>query len=108
MSAPAAELMPADQSMALAEFARACKSATRSVSLYPGTHPAIAAALSRVTSTAKRLTASGDLALGVHPEMLVVEGRVASRPDAAIGGEPFRGPGDAGERCRNCGMGARV
>ena len=85
LSAPAAELMPADQSTALAEFARACKSATRSVSLYPGTHPAIAAALSRVTSAAKRLTAGGDLALGVHPEMLVVEGRVASRPDAAIG-----------------------
>jgi HEAT repeat protein len=85
LPAPAAEPMPADQSTALAEFARACKSAARSVSLYPGTHPAIAAALSRVTSAGKRLTAGGDLAIGVHPDMLVVEGRVPSRPDAAIG-----------------------
>ena len=32
--------MPADQSLALAEFARACKAAARAVSLYPGAHPA--------------------------------------------------------------------
>jgi HEAT repeat protein len=85
LSAPVAEPMPADQSTALAEFARACKSATRSVSLYPGTHPAIAAALSRITAAGKRLTAGGDVTLGVHPDMLVVEGRVPSRPDASIG-----------------------
>jgi hypothetical protein len=77
--------MPADQSTALIEFARACKSAARSVSMYPGTHPAIAVALSRVTSTGKRLTSSGDVTLGVHPDMIVVEGRVPARPDAAIG-----------------------
>jgi HEAT repeat protein len=77
--------MPADQSIALIEFARACKSAARSVSMYPGTHPAIAVALSRVTSTGKRLTSSGDVTLGVHPDVIVVEGRVPARPDAAIG-----------------------
>jgi HEAT repeat protein len=77
--------MPADQSTALAEFARACKSAARCVSLYPGTHPAIATALSRITSAGKRLTGAGDVTLGVHPDMLVVEGRVPARPDAAIG-----------------------
>jgi hypothetical protein len=76
--------MPVDQSTALAEFARACKSAARSVSLYPGTHPSIAASLSRVTAASKRLTAGGDLTVGVHPDMLVVEGRVP-RADAAIG-----------------------
>jgi HEAT repeat protein len=85
LSAPAAEPMPADQSTALAEFARACKSAARSVSLYPGTHPAIATALSRVTSAGKRLTAAGDLTVGVHPDMLVVDGRVPARADTAIG-----------------------
>jgi HEAT repeat protein len=84
-SAPAAEPLPVDQSTALAEFARACKSAARSVSLYPGTHPAIAAALSRVTAAGKRLTAGGDVTVGIHPDMLVVEGRVPARPDAAIG-----------------------
>jgi len=72
--------MPADQSTALAEFARACKSAARSVSMYPGTHPAIAVALSRVTSAGKRLTTGGDVTLGVHPDMLVVEGRVPAHP----------------------------
>jgi hypothetical protein len=81
---PSAEPMPVDQSTALAEFARACKTAARSVSMYPGTHPAIGAALSRVTSAGKRLTASGDVTLGVHPTGLVVEGRVPARPDAAI------------------------
>ena len=80
-----AEPMPADQSTALAEFARACKSAARSVSMYPGTHPAIAVALSRVTSAGKRLTGGGDVTLGVHPDVIVVEGRVPARPDAAIG-----------------------
>ena len=80
-----AETMPADQSTALAEFARACKSAARSVSMYPGTHPSIAVALTRVTAAGKRLTAGGEVTLGVHPDMLVVEGRVPARPDAAIG-----------------------
>ena len=77
--------MPVDQSSALVEFARACKSAARSVSLYPGTHPAIAVALSRITSTGKRLTAGGDVTIGVHPDMLVVEGRLPARADSAIG-----------------------
>lgn len=76
--------MPVDQSTALAEFARACKSAARSVSMYPGTHPAIATALSRVTAAGKRLTAAGDVTVGVHPNALVVDGRVPARPDAAI------------------------
>ena len=77
--------MPAEQSIALADFARACKSAARSVSMYPGTHPSITAALSRVTAAGKRLTATGDVTVGVHPAMLVVEGKVPARPDSAIG-----------------------
>ena len=47
-TAPATEPMSGEQGAVLADFARACKAAARSVSLYPGTHPAIRAALSRV------------------------------------------------------------
>lgn len=53
--------------------------------MYPVTHPSIAAALSRVTSAAKRLTADGDVTLAVHPSTIVVEGRTPARPDSAIG-----------------------
>jgi len=79
-----AEAMPLDQSTALAEFARACKSAARSVSLYPGTHPAIAVALSRVASASRRLAAAGAVTLGVHPDTLVMDSRLPGRPDPAI------------------------
>ena len=78
------ETMPVGQSTALAEFARACKSAARSVSMYPGTHPAIASALSRVTSAGKRLTAGASVTIGVHPSQLVIDGRPPSRADASI------------------------
>ena len=76
--------MPVDQSTALAEFARACKSAARSVSMYPVTHPSIAAALSRVTAAGKRLTATADVTLAVHPAMIMVDGRAPARADSAI------------------------
>jgi hypothetical protein len=76
--------MPAEQGTAVAEFARACKAAARSVSLYPGTHPAIRAALARVAATAARLTAAGDVTLTVQPDMLTIDGRAPARPDPAI------------------------
>lgn len=82
---PATEPMPVEQSTVLADFARACKAAARSVSLYPGTHPAIRAALARVSSTTGRLTAAGDVTLTVHPETLVIDGRAPARSDQAIG-----------------------
>ena len=44
------EHMSAQQSAALADFARTCKAAARSVSLYPATHPAIQGALGRVVN----------------------------------------------------------
>jgi hypothetical protein len=77
--------MSAEQSAVLADFARACKAAARSVSLYPGTHPAIAAALARVSSATARLTVSGDVALTVQPEVLLIDGRAPARPDPAVG-----------------------
>jgi HEAT repeat protein len=77
--------MSADQSSALAEFARTCRAAARSVSLYPRTHPAIQAALLRVTAAAGRLIPADDLVLTIHPDTLVIDGRSPQRPDAAIG-----------------------
>lgn len=81
---PATNPMPAEQSAVLAEFARACKTAARSVSLYPATHPSIQASLSRVTAAAARLVPAGDVTLTVHPNMLVIDGRTPARPDQAI------------------------
>ena len=81
----AANPMSADQSSALAEFARTCRAAARSVSLYPRTHPAIQAALLRVTSAAGRLIPTDDLVLTIHPDTLVIDGRSPQRPDPAIG-----------------------
>jgi len=81
----AANPMSADQSSALADFARTCRAAARSVSLYPRTHPSIQASLMRVTAAAGRLIPADDLVLTIHPDTLVIEGRSPQRPDAAIG-----------------------
>jgi hypothetical protein len=80
-----AEPMSAEQSIALADFARACKAAARSVSLYPSTHPSIRASLARVSATASRLTAGADVTLTVHPALLAIDGQAPARPDPAIG-----------------------
>jgi len=77
--------MSAQQSAALADFARTCKAAARSVSLYPATHPAIQGALGRVVNASGRLTAEGDVTITVLPDALVIEGRTPSKPDASIG-----------------------
>jgi hypothetical protein len=82
---PATNPMSADQSAALAEFARSCRAAVRSVSLYPRTHPSIQASLTRVTAATGRLIPTADLLLNVHPDTLMIEGRTPERPDAAVG-----------------------
>lgn len=79
------DVMPAPQSGALADFARSCKAAARSVSLYPATHPAIQGALGRVVSAAHRLTDAGDVTITVLPDALVIDGRAPARPDPSIG-----------------------
>jgi HEAT repeat protein len=76
--------MPSEQSLALTEFARACKAAARSVSLYPGSHPAIGGSLSRLVSAVERLSNSGGTVLAVHPGTLTIDDRAPVRPDAAI------------------------
>jgi hypothetical protein len=75
-----------DRSDLVAEFARACKAAARAVSLYPGTHPTIRAALSRVTSAAGRLTPEREVTISVLPDtMSIADAPQPARPDAAIG-----------------------
>jgi hypothetical protein len=82
---PAVNPMSAEQSAALSEFARACRGAARSVSLYPRTHPSIQASLSRVIAAAGPLISTDGLLLTVHPDTLMIEGRSPVRPDPAIG-----------------------
>jgi HEAT repeat protein len=82
---PAPEALPADLALRLTDFARACKAATRSVSLYPDGHPAITASLARLVDAATKATSGGALAITVLPETLQVDQRAPVRPDAAIG-----------------------
>jgi len=76
--------MPGEQSLALAEFARACKAAARAVSLYPGAHPAIGGSLARLVSAIRRLSGPGETVLVVHPTTLMIDDRAPVRPDASI------------------------
>ena len=76
--------MPAEQSAVLVEFARACRTAARSVSLYPATHPSIQASLQRVIGAAGRLAPAGNVTLAVHPGALLIDGRAPARPDQAV------------------------
>jgi hypothetical protein len=81
---PPAECLAADRATALAEFARACKSAARAVSLYPRTHPSIRTALDRLTGSSARLLTGPALTLVAHPDRLLLEGRAPARPDSAL------------------------
>ena len=81
---PAPDALPTEIALRLAEFARACKAATRSVSLYPDGHPAITGSLSRLVDAAARATAGGALTITVLPDGLLVDNRAPVRPDPAI------------------------
>jgi hypothetical protein len=83
-TAPPAQLQPAVAAR-FAEFARACKAAARAVALYPGSHPAIGASLSRLTDATVRLAETGAFRLEVRADSLLLNGAVAPRPDPAIG-----------------------
>lgn len=82
---PDAEPLAPDAAAQLTDFARACKAAARAVSLYPPTHPAIKTSLDRLVDTSVRASAGGTLQVTVLPDSLLVDGRAAARPDAAIG-----------------------
>ena len=76
--------MSAEQTAVLVEFARACRTAARSVSLYPATHPSIQASLQRVIAAAGRLAPAGSVTLAVHPGTLMIDGKAPVRPDQAL------------------------
>ena len=81
---PAPDALPTEIALRLSEFARACKAATRSVSLYPDGHPAITGSLSRLVDAAARATAGGAMTITVLPDALLVDNRAPVRPDPAI------------------------
>lgn len=66
------------------EFARACKAATRIVSMYPPTHPAIQSALERMVTAGAEATSGGTFTVTVLPDALLVDGRGLAKPDGAI------------------------
>jgi hypothetical protein len=83
-TAPAPEPLAADVAQRLAEFARACKAATKIVALYPATHPSIQSALARIVDAGTQATANGPFAITVLPDNLLVGGRAAPRSEPAI------------------------
>lgn len=87
MAAPQAppEPLSPDVSARLAEFARACKAATRIVSMYPPTHPAIQAALARIGEATRQATLNGPFTITVLPDALLVNGRGLAKPEPSAG-----------------------
>jgi hypothetical protein len=67
----------------LAEFAKACKAATRVVSMYPPSHPAIQSALARIGEATKQATQGVRFTIRVLPDALLVDGRGLPRPESS-------------------------
>src|SRR5687768_16629698 len=86
MTAPQAptETLSPEVAARLAEFAKACKAATRIVSMYPPTHPAIQAALARISEASKQATYNGPFPITVLPETLVIGGRGMPKPEQSV------------------------
>jgi hypothetical protein len=85
MAAPQAPQEPLSPEYAgrLAEFAKACKAATRIVSMYPSTHPAIQSALARISEATKQATMNGPFSITVLPDALLVNGRGLAKPESS-------------------------
>lgn len=86
MAAPQAPPEPLSPELGgrLAEFAKACKAATRIVSMYPATHPAIQAALARIAEAGKQATSYGAFSITVLPDSLLVGGRGFAKPESSV------------------------
>jgi len=82
-SAPPPEPLSPDTAGRLSEFAKACRAATRVVSMYPPSHPTIQAALTRITEAGKHAVRDGPLPITVLPDALLVGGRGFAKPDPA-------------------------
>jgi len=85
MAAPQAPPAPLSPEFAgrLAEFAKACKAATRIVSMYPSTHPAIQSALTRIGEATRQATMNGPFSITVLPDSLLVNGRGLAKPESS-------------------------
>jgi hypothetical protein len=85
MAAPQAPLehLSPEYAGRLAEFAKACKAATRIVSMYPATHPAIQSALARIGEATKQATVHGPFSITVLPDALLVNGRGLPKPESS-------------------------
>ena len=85
MAAPQAPPEPLSPEYAgrLAEFAKACRAATRIVSMYPATHPAIQSALARIGEATKQATIHGPFSITVLPDALLVNGRGLPKPESS-------------------------
>ena len=85
MSQDAPEPLAPAETQHLTEFARACKAATRAVTLYPASHPTIVANLGRIAQLTSPQSLAAPLKITVLTNELRVNGRAPSRPDGAIG-----------------------
>lgn len=85
MAAPQAQPEPLSPELSgrLAEFAKACKAATRIVSMYPPSHPTIQSALARIGEATKQATQNGPFTITVLPDALLVNGRGLVRAESS-------------------------
>ncbi|MAG71710.1 MAG: hypothetical protein CL471_15685 [Acidobacteria bacterium] len=67
------------------EFARSCKAAARTFSMYPDGHPAVSGAVTRLVGAIGKATESGSLTLTVLNDRLLVNAAEPQKPDPAIG-----------------------
>lgn len=81
----APDTLPPDVAAKMAEFSRACKAATRIVSLYPASHPAIQSALSRIVEAGRQVVANGPCVIAVLPDNLLIGGQSAAKADQSVG-----------------------
>jgi HEAT repeat protein len=79
------QVLSAEESARLIEFARAFKAAARAVQMYPAGHPAIATTLERMAEITSSARQPGPLQIAVLPDNLLVNERPPARPDAAVG-----------------------
>jgi DNA-directed RNA polymerase subunit F len=80
----ASEPLNPDVAARLQEFARACKAATRIVSLYPPSHPSIQGALARIVAAGTTATLNGPFVITVMPRTLRVDGRGLPKSDTSV------------------------
>ena len=77
-------LLTPEESARLVDFARACKAASRAVTLYPGGHPSIVTTLGRIMQLTSAPLMTAPMRIGVLTDTLLLDGRAAARPEASV------------------------